>query len=319
MLLIKTTLKESAINGIGLYADEFIAQGTVIWKWHEGFDQSYSIEEINALPESICTSFIRRAYFSPYLHKYVLCCDDARFMNHSDRPNTRDLGGIDYQAVTIASRNIEPGEEITINYFDYDGDADWKVRDEAILHRVRDNYLSEARFTQLNWVSPKLGKIETGAYGQGLAALQNIYKDEVLIVYGGHVFTLTEYFLLPPELQPYPYQIADDLLYGPTSLTEVGDGELLNHSCHPNAGFRGPIHLVAMRDIVPGEEVTVDYAILMTTDIVTNNMDMGCLCGASQCRKIIRASDWMLPELQERYRGYFQPYIEAKIARMDSG
>ncbi len=38
MLLVKTHLGKSKINGIGLFADEFISKGKVIWKFTPGFD-----------------------------------------------------------------------------------------------------------------------------------------------------------------------------------------------------------------------------------------------------------------------------------------
>lgn len=127
MLLVKTKIGESEINEIGLFAAEFIPKGKVIWKWHHGFEQEFSPTEVEALPEPARTVLIQRAYFSDSLQKFVLCCDDARFMNHSESPNLRDGGGDDYQAETIAIRDIQIGEELTINYFEYDGDASWKI------------------------------------------------------------------------------------------------------------------------------------------------------------------------------------------------
>ncbi len=39
MLLVKTKIGQSNISGIGVFADEFIPKGTVIWRYQEGFDQ----------------------------------------------------------------------------------------------------------------------------------------------------------------------------------------------------------------------------------------------------------------------------------------
>jgi SET domain-containing protein len=49
--------------------------------------------------------------------KYYLCEDNARFMNHSNSPNTfydRNL------RQTIAISDIQIGEEITTNYCEFD-------------------------------------------------------------------------------------------------------------------------------------------------------------------------------------------------------
>jgi uncharacterized protein len=136
MLLVKTTIGESKINNIGLFAGEFIPTGKIIWQWHHGFDQIFDPNDVDTLPEPARTLLIQRAYFSKYLQKYVLCGDDARFMNHSTTPNTRDSGGHDFQGTTIAIRDIQPNEEITINYFEYDEDATWKVMNDAPMKRT---------------------------------------------------------------------------------------------------------------------------------------------------------------------------------------
>lgn len=55
----------------------------------------------------------------------------------------------------------------------------------------------------------------------------------------------------------------------------------INHSCAPNAfmqSMRGHIVFFALRDIDPGEEITVDYGTTMHKD------SKKCFCGASTCR-----------------------------------
>ncbi|MCB1496704.1 MAG: SET domain-containing protein, partial [Bauldia sp.] len=46
---------------------------------------------------------------------FVLCGDNARFMNHSSKPNADDIGDL-----TIACRDIAKGEEITCDYAKFD-------------------------------------------------------------------------------------------------------------------------------------------------------------------------------------------------------
>lgn len=45
-------------------------------------------------------------------------------------------------------------------------------------------------------------------------------------------------------------------------IDPVDEFQYLNHSCNPNAGFKGStvLKLYALRDISPGEEITIDYA-----------------------------------------------------------
>jgi hypothetical protein len=67
----------------------------------------------------------------------------------------------------------------------------------------------------------------------------------------------------------------------------------------------GQITVFSRRPIAMGEEVCFDYA---TCDARPDSQ-FECLCGSSLCRKLFTGNDWMLPELQERYRGHFMPIL----------
>jgi hypothetical protein len=56
----------------------------------------------------------------------------------------------------------------------------------------------------------------------------------------------------------------------------------LNHSCTPNAHFRGR-WLLASRDIAQSEEITIDY--LATETVISHPFT--CNCGTENCRKQI--------------------------------
>ena len=47
MLRVRTYLAPSAIEGIGLFAEEPIPRGTLIWKHDDRFDLSYDLREID--------------------------------------------------------------------------------------------------------------------------------------------------------------------------------------------------------------------------------------------------------------------------------
>lgn len=40
------------------------------------------------------------------------------------------------------------------------------------------------------------------------------------------------------------------------------------------------------------------------------------LCGAPTCRGVVTDNDWKHKALQEKYRGYFQPYLEAEFRKL---
>jgi SET domain-containing protein len=128
MLLIKTKIGPSKINGIGLFANQFIPKGTIIWKFHSGFDIKIDKNELAKLPEITKECFLKYAYLNPDTNKYILCLDDARFFNHSDNPNCIDESPEEEnEGITFAARGIQQGEELTSDYRKYDADYDYKM------------------------------------------------------------------------------------------------------------------------------------------------------------------------------------------------
>jgi SET domain-containing protein len=153
--------------------------------------------------------------------------------------------------------------------------------------------------------------IEMRAFPQkgrfGLFATRRIPAGTLLTMWGGKVLTSEEYAQLPTFLKTHGLQIEDDLFQIPFAEGEPAD--YFNHCCDPNAGFNSPVSLVAMRDIQAGEEICFDYA--MSED---NHFDeFPCACGAPTCRGQVSGKDWLRPELQERYFGFFSPYLQRRL------
>ena len=123
MLLVKTTLGPSPIHGIGLFADQWVPQGTHIWEFTPGFDVKLSAAFVANAPEPLKSWLATHTYLSCISHTYILCSDDARFFHHADHPNTvsREVAG-EEEVVTVATRDIQPGEELTDDYRTCDGD-----------------------------------------------------------------------------------------------------------------------------------------------------------------------------------------------------
>ncbi len=112
MLRIRTRLAPSPIHGIGLFADEPIAAGTIIWEYDPHFDLTFSIENLDSLSPPSRAQVQAYAFFDDKLEKYVLCGDDARFMNHAPAPNSVNR---DHWR-TMAACAINAGDEITCDY-----------------------------------------------------------------------------------------------------------------------------------------------------------------------------------------------------------
>lgn len=167
-----------------------------------------------------------------------------------------------------------------------------------------------------HWLHPRVEQRATGTHGDGLYAARKFKAGECLLIFGGHVLTVAQEARLPGRLGDNGMQIAKNLVLCATSPEQWGGGNYLNHSCEPNAGFRGQIAVVAMRDIRSGEQITIDYAMVLYHPPRGPDYSLGCLCGTPSCRGRVTDNDWKIAALQERYRGFFQPYLQDEIERL---
>ena len=117
MLTVSTYVAPSAIEGLGVFASEFIERGRLLWSLNPKFDIFVYQDEIEGFPPHM-QDFIAR-YGYPHLEMpgvVIVDSDNGRFMNHTLTPNT-DFRIFDkgYALVDIA-----PGDEITCNYHEFD-------------------------------------------------------------------------------------------------------------------------------------------------------------------------------------------------------
>ncbi len=158
-------------------------------------------------------------------------------------------------------------------------------------------------------VSGLMGVDCTEKGGKAVVARCDIPGGSLLVVWGGTVVTRAELEAGRGERR-LVLQVDDDAFL---VSVEEGPADWVNHSCEPNAGLRGQISLVALRDIKQGEEICFDYAMSDGCDYDT----FECRCGTSRCRGTVTGLDWQLPELRERYYGHFSPYLELRFQDVD--
>jgi SET domain-containing protein len=115
MFLFKTEVKVATNPkmGLGLFATEFIPKDSIVWKFEEGVDIKISIDKVQQMSNA------QQEYFNKYAwienNYYYSSCDLTNFLNHSYTPNLNNT-----KDVTIALKNIEPGEELFTNYAEFD-------------------------------------------------------------------------------------------------------------------------------------------------------------------------------------------------------
>ena len=115
MFRVPTYLSRSPIHGVGVSTPVFIPKGTVIWSFDPEVDWTLSSADIYHFPEAYQDK-IRSYCYLDEDGSYILCGDNARFMNHSEDPNCDDWTS----RSTIAHRDIEPHEELTCDYRAFD-------------------------------------------------------------------------------------------------------------------------------------------------------------------------------------------------------
>jgi hypothetical protein len=164
-----------------------------------------------------------------------------------------------------------------------------------------------------SYLSPKLEARplpEKG--GMGVFAREPVDKGELLVLWGGRILAESE---LDTEISHFTQRVlqieAGLYMLQPEPLES---SDYFNHSCNPNAGFSGQIALVAMRNIDPEEEVCFDYSMCDGSPYD----EFICSCGSENCRGNITGDDWMHPDLQKRYTGYYSPYLQRRINMLDA-
>ncbi len=82
-----------------------------------------------------------------------------------------------------------------------------------------------------------------------------------------------------------------------------------NHGCDPNLGWVDAYSLATMVDVPAGRELLTDYA-MATADPAYL---LRCHCESYRCRQMVEGTDWQIPQLQARYRGWWTPYVQGLV------
>ncbi|HRE47808.1 MAG TPA: SET domain-containing protein-lysine N-methyltransferase [Aggregatilineales bacterium] len=160
---------------------------------------------------------------------------------------------------------------------------------------------------RIAWSNPKAGRRLTEQAGWSLIALEPFATGELILTWGGVIVTTAQLQHIPEFARHRSIQVEENLHLCSGLIDDVAD--CVNHSCSPNAGLRGQISLVALRDIAPEEEICFDYG----TSDGDPNFYMPCFCGSANCRGKVTGEDWRLPELQAAYKGHFMPYLQRRM------
>ena len=113
MFLIDTYLDKSKIHGVGVFSNENIKKGKQIKEEKPEFEMEFNKNNLQSMPLALAKLIDTHAYERKLGSGIlVLGLDNEKYLNHSDNPSVDDEG--------VALKDIKIGDEITINYKDFD-------------------------------------------------------------------------------------------------------------------------------------------------------------------------------------------------------
>lgn len=149
---------------------------------------------------------------------------------------------------------------------------------------------------------PDVSIKKTRKFGRGVYAKKKISKGSVIAAFDGPIYD-DDYEPWTEDMFNHAIQI------GPKKWRDSkGLARLINHSCDPNCGIKKRTHIVAMRDIKAGEQITWDYE--MTEK--NKYWKMNCKCGSDICRGVIGHYKNMPLSIRKKYKGYISSWITKK-------
>ncbi len=115
MMLVRTYVAPSEIQGLGLFATEKIRKGTPMQVESPIFDIILTQGQMNKLTP-IAKAHLETYAWTDDMGLKHIGVDNDKYSNHSDNPNMGVPGGDRRMTITVALRDIEAGEEITEVY-----------------------------------------------------------------------------------------------------------------------------------------------------------------------------------------------------------
>lgn len=118
MFLKKCILDKSHIHGVGLFANENIKKGEIIWLPSNTLTFHFTESGLASLHPQEQEMVRHYGYFHKDKRIWHLSAEDSRYINHSDTPNIERTTNTDDGVQAI--RDIKKGEELTQNYRDFE-------------------------------------------------------------------------------------------------------------------------------------------------------------------------------------------------------
>lgn len=123
MIHVKYKLDKSNKHGIGLFADEDLKAGQLIYTASSLLDLNITQEQFDTLSEREKEEFRWWGFFDEHAQRWHVDFDVSKFINHSREGTvTQDKDHDD--AYLITTRDVKKGEELTQNYLEFESEED---------------------------------------------------------------------------------------------------------------------------------------------------------------------------------------------------
>ena len=127
MMHIKYKLDTSDKHGIGLFADQDIQKGEVIYTASPLLDVDITQQQFDSLHEKEKQEILWWGFFDESSQKWHVDFDVSKFINHSEEGTvTQDKNH--QEAYLVTTRDVKSGEELTQNYLEFESEEDLKKR-----------------------------------------------------------------------------------------------------------------------------------------------------------------------------------------------
>jgi SET domain-containing protein len=123
MIHISYKLKASELHGVGLFANEDIKSGQLIYTASPLLDLNITQDQFDSLAQKEKDEILWWGFFDQPSQMWHVDFDVSKFINHSyDATATQDQSHD--EAYLVASRDIRSGEELTQNYLEFESQED---------------------------------------------------------------------------------------------------------------------------------------------------------------------------------------------------
>lgn len=123
MIHFNYKLKASDLHGVGLFTDEPLAKGQLLYTASPLLDLNITPKQFDTLDEKEKKEILWWGFFDQPSQMWHVDFDVSKFINHSYTATVTQDESHD-EAYLVAARDIEAGEELTQNYLEFETEED---------------------------------------------------------------------------------------------------------------------------------------------------------------------------------------------------